>query len=466
MSGSFETVRGSTSRRRFLRYSASAVTVVGAQSRPFSSPGLLGAEAVGDDVQHDDAKGDTGRLTLWYDRPAQVWMTEALPIGNGPLGAMLFGGTDTERIQFNEISLWSGDRVNDELLGETLEEEEQNLGAHQAFGDVFIDLGHSIARVTNYRRELNIDRAIHTVSYDCDGVRFRRIAFASHPDGVIVVHLTADQPGMLTGRVRLTDMHEADISAVVAESGAWKLASVGSLDNGFEYEAQLVVQCEQGTIARGDAADSDAENGPSVSFANCDSVTLTLSAGTNFVQDHAKQWIGEHPHAAVTERVNAATRLGVENLMARHVADYQGLFRRFSIGVGKTDPERLRFTTLERLQQYADDETTDPDLEALFCQFGRYLLISCSRPGSLPANLQGNWNDSNRPAWAGDYHSNINFEMNYWPAEPTNLAECHRPFIDYVSSIREVSAANTRRHYGDVRGWTLQTMNNACGISF
>ncbi|EMI56639.1 glycoside hydrolase family 95 protein [Rhodopirellula sallentina] len=466
MSGNFDTVRGPFSRRHFLRSSAAAATVLGTQSQLLSSLVLQSNDARGDEIQYDDRKGDTDRLKLWYDRPAQVWMTEALPIGNGPLGAMLFGGTETERMQFNEISLWSGDRVNNELLGETLEEEEQNLGAHQAFGDVFIDLGHAMASVTNYRRELDIDRAIHSVSYECDGVQFQRTAFASHPDGVIVVHLTADQPGALTGRVRLTDMHQSDIQAIDGESGAWKLVSVGSLDNGFEYEAQLVVQCEQGAISRGESADTDAADGPSVSFANCDSVTLTLSAGTNFVQDHTKQWIGEHPHAAVTERVNAATQFGVDELIVRHVADYQGLFRRFSVNVGKTAPDRLRLTTLKRLQQYADDEAKDPDLEALFCQFGRYLLISCSRPGSLPANLQGNWNDSNRPAWAGDYHSNINFEMNYWPAEPTNLAECHRPFIDYVSSIREVSAANTRRHYGDVRGWTLQTMNNACGISF
>jgi len=153
-------------------------------------------------------------------------------------------------------------------------------------------------------------------------------------------------------------------------------------------------------------------------------------------------------------------------LLARHVKDYQSLFRRFSLDVGTTAPDLLAKTTLARLEAYAKNTTADPNLEALFCQFGRYLLISCSRPGSLPANLQGVWNDSNEPAWAGDYHSNINLEMNYWPAEPANLAECHRPFIDYITSIREVSAKNTQRKYGNVRGWTVQTMNNACGVSY
>jgi alpha-L-fucosidase 2 len=164
--------------------------------------------------------------------------------------------------------------------------------------------------------------------------------------------------------------------------------------------------------------------------------------------------------------VDSAAKQGVKELLARHVKDYQSLFRRFSIDVGTTAPDLLAKTTLARLEAYAKNTTVDPDLEALFCQFGRYLLISCSRSGSLPANLQGVWNDSNEPAWAGDYHSNINIEMNYWPAEPANLADCHRPFIDYVSSIREVSAQNTQRKYGKIRGWTVQTMNNACGISF
>ncbi len=204
----------------------------------------------------------------------------------------------------------------------------------------------------------------------------------------------------------------------------------------------------------------------SLAFDRCDSVTLILGAGTNFLQDHTKQWLGAHPHAAVTKRVDSAAKQSVTELLARHVKDYQSLFRRFSLDVGTTAPDLLAKTTLARLEDYAKNKTADPNLEALFCQFGRYLLISCSRPGSLPANLQGVWNDSNQPAWAGDYHSNINLEMNYWPAEPANLAECHQPFIDYVTSIREVSAKNTQRKYGKVRGWTVQTMNNACGISF
>lgn len=396
-------------------------------------------------------------------------MTEALPIGNGPMGAMLFGGTGIERVQFNEISLWTGDRmaVEGRVLGETEKEEMHNLGAYQAFGDILIHLGHDFTKVTGYRRELDIDRAVHVVTYEYNGVRYQRTAFASHPDGVIVIHLTASKPAACTGSIQLADMHDARIGA-----DGNQLGSVGKLNNGFEYEARLQVLNQNGSVTR-KQDDSGPDNPWNIAvpdtrlvFEQCDSLTLILSAGTNFLQDHTREWLGPHPHAAVTKRVEAAAKRSMEDLLERHVKDYQKLFRRFSLDVGSTAPALLAKTTLARLEAYLNHRSVDPDLEALFCQFGRYLLISCSRPGSLPANLQGVWNDSNKPAWACDYHSNINVEMNYWPAEPANLAECHQPFIDYVTSIREVSAANTRKHYGKVRGWTVQTMNNACGISF
>ncbi|MFA9454223.1 MAG: glycoside hydrolase N-terminal domain-containing protein [Candidatus Aminicenantaceae bacterium] len=405
-----------------------------------------------------DTGVDSRALCLWYDQPATSWMTEALPIGNGPMGAMLFGGTDIERIQFNEISLWSGDRMPrpDDI-------EEENMGAYQAFGDIFIRLGHDPAKVTDYRRELDIDRALHRVVYEYEGVRYRQTAFASHPAKVIVIHLTADKSGAYTGRLWLTDMHGAQIK--LAKN---RLSSVGKLDNGFEYEAQVQVLNQAGEVKR--AVPENAGRTPmsplGLSFNRCDELTLILSAGTNFVQDYSRQWLGEHPHATVTNHVDSAASQGAERLLAEHVKDYQSLFRRVSLDLGKTAPERRAKSTLARLEAYTRDRSVDPELEALFCQFGRYLLISCSRPGSLPANLQGVWNHSNRPAWACDYHSNINVEMNYWPAEPANLAECHVPFIDYVTSLREVNAKNTQRHYGKIRGWTVQTMNNACGIAY
>lgn len=394
-------------------------------------------------------------------------MTEAYPIGNGPMGAMLFGGTDIERIQFNEISLWSGERMSGDgpPLG-TGNDDGRRMGAYQAFGDIFLHFGHDFSKVTNYRRELDIDRAVLRVTYQHEGISYQRVVFASHPDKVIVIHCTADKPGAHGGRIQLADMHKAAISAK-----GNRLVSTGAIGNGFEYEAQVLVLHENGRLAE-DIQEKSAGNpwdievpAASLIFEKCDTLTLILGAGTNFIQDHGKEWLGEHPHEMVKLRVEAAAALKPDALLERHVKDYQSLFHRFSIDVGRSTAGQPGQTTLARLDAYAKG-TSDAELEALFCQFGRYLLISCSRPGSLPANLQGVWNDSNEPPWACDYHSNINVEMNYWPAEPANLAECHRPFIDYVSSIREVSVRNTRKKYGDRRGWTVQTMNNACGVSF
>ena len=380
-------------------------------------------------------------LQLWDDKPATTWMTEAYPIGNGPMGAMLFGGTDICRIQFNEISLWSGDRMakHDPKMDKEKAERAQNMGAYQAFGDVLLHFGHDPAKVRDYRRELDIANALHRVSYTHEGTRFEQTAFASHPDGVVVMHVRADQPGSFTGRIQLADMHKA---VITAENS--RLRSVGRMDNGFEHEAQLLVLPEGGKLTA--ASDGARTTNPwqivapdaCLDVEACDAITLILAAGTNFVQDHRMEWIGEPPHAAVTLRVDAAARLGFNKLLERHAADYRSLFGRFSIHLGNTDPELLAQTIRSRLEAYKQG-SHDPALESLVCQFGRYLLISCSRPGSLPANLQGVWNNSNQPPWRGDYHSNINFQMNYWPAEPTNLAECHRPMIDHIDSIREVS---------------------------
>ena len=329
-------------------------------------------------------------LTVWYDKPAKIWMTEALPIGNGPMGAMLFGDTEIERVQFNEISLWNGDLVSKRLLGEDPQDEIDHLGAHQAFGDLFIHLGHESSKVTQYRRQLDIDRAVHSVEYVYEGTRFKQTAFASHPAGVIVLQLTADKPGLLTGQIQLTDMHNAEIVG-----SANRLQSTGKINNGMQYETQLLAKHVGGsvkTITREKGLSNPWEvkvPRTSLSFEKCDSLTLILSAGTSFLQDHTKGWLDPHPHDAVTKRVDQAANQSFDHLLAQHISDYQSLFRRFQLNVGSTAPDQLAKTTLVRLQDYATNKVPDPNLEALFCQFGRYLLISCSRPGSLPSNLQG-----------------------------------------------------------------------------
>lgn len=375
----------------------------------------------------------SANLKLWYSSPAADWMTEALPIGNGHFGGMIFGGVPGERIQFNENSLWTGDEVD--------------AGAYQNFGDLFVDLAHG--ETTDYRRELDISEAIHGVSYTCNGIKYRREAFCSAPAGVMVLRLTADKPGSHTGAIRICDAH-----AAMTKAEGSRLIIAGTLDNGLQYEAQALVVCEDGEIA---AAQDQ------VHFTGATAITVFLTGGTNYLNSFAQNWRGGPPHDRGTRDLNAAASKPYESLRTEHIADYQRLFQRTELNLGRTGPEQRNLATNERLAAYTSG-ACDPELESLYFQFGRYLLISCSRPGHLPANLQGLWNDNNNPPWRCDYHSNINVQMNYWPAEPTNLSECHRPFLDYIHSLREVRKRATKAEYG-TRGWTVQTENGIFGGS-
>jgi alpha-L-fucosidase 2 len=218
-------------------------------------------------------------LTLRYDEPAQQW-TEALPIGNGRIGGMVFGGITNERVQFNEQTLWLGDELA--------------MGSYQPFGDLFIDLHHGSA--TGYQRALDLQSAVHEVRYTADGVAYRREAWVSFPDRVLVVRLTADKPGALSGALRLTDQHKAAIKATGAE-----IAAVGRLTNGLDYEAQVRVLHEGGTLAVVSNA---------LAFRGADALTVLLAAGTSFAGDPMKNWRGAHPHATVTRQLNAAAGQG------------------------------------------------------------------------------------------------------------------------------------------------------------
>jgi len=384
----------------------------------------------------------TKHLTLWYKQPAKKWMTEALPIGNGSLGAMIFGGLDTERIQFNEDSLWTGD--------ENPSGNYKTMGAYQTFGDVTIELTGGQGDCRDYRRQLDIHEAVAGVTYTAGGVRYRREYYASYPDRVMVFRLTADKPGRYTGTVRLTDAHEATIAA--AEG---RLTASGALNNGLAYEAQVRVVNEGGSVQAADGA---------VGFRDADGLTIILAAGTNYADRHEQKWRGPHPHERLTQQVNAAAARPYETLRARHVKDYQHLFNRVALDVGRTEEQVAALPTDERLAAYRRGGK-DPELENLFFQFGRYLLIACSRPGSLPANLQGLWNDKNNPPWHSDYHTNINIQMNYWPAEPANLPECHEPLLTMIQNLREPSRRATRAagEFGDTRGWTVRTSHNIYG---
>jgi alpha-L-fucosidase 2 len=368
-------------------------------------------------------------LTLWYRHPAEDWQSQALPIGNGRLGTMIFGGAPGEHFQLNENSLWTGD--------------EKDTGRYQNLADLYLDLQHGAPAA--YRRQLDLATAVHTVEYTADGIAYRRESFASAPAQVLVFRFTADKPAAYTGRIRLTDAHGAPNTAI--ERG---LSASGVLDNRLAFTALIQLQTSGGQLTQ--------ENG-ALRLDKVDSFTILVAAGTNYVPDRARHWRGGSPQSRVAAAIRDAAAQSYAELKAAHIADYRALFDRvtLNLGAGAVD-----LPTDQRLIRYAQG-TPDPALEALFFQYGRYLLISSSRPGSLPANLQGMWNNSNNPPWRSDYHSNINIEMNYWLAETANLSECALPLFDYVDSLRGVRAEATREHYGNVRGWTVQTENNIFG---
>ena len=388
------------------------------------------------------------KRTLWYDKPAQSAMNEALPIGNGRLGGVVFGGTAAERFAFNEDSLWTGD-ANPSGDYDT-------MGAYQAFGDLLIDLpGHDAA--ADYRRTLDIADALAHVGYRAHGITYRREYLASHPAQVVALRLTADHPGAYTGAIRLSDAHGAKVM-IAGDT----LSAAGALANGLHYESQVQVITVGGTVAPNAMGDG-------LDFRGCDALTLLLAAGTDYAMDAVKGFrTGVALREKVSRQIVQASAQSYDALRAAHVRDYRALFDRATLDFGASPADRRALPTDRRKVLAASGG--DPELETLLFQYGRYLLISCSRPGSLPANLQGLWNDSNDPPWHADYHANINIQMNYWPAEVTGLGDCHLPLFDLIQSQipdwRKATAAAPDFALADgkpVRGWALRTSHNTMG---
>lgn len=392
-------------------------------------------------------------LVLRYHAPAQDndtgWEKEALPIGNGRIGAMVFGQPGREHLQFNDITLWTGD--------------DKTMGAFQPFGDLLVELPGHAEGATNYRRTLDLVRGVHTVTYTHGGVNYKREAWASYPAQVIVLRLTADRPGRYTGSVALTDRHGAHLAVTpdrLHASGTlagFVLPGQAPSSNVMSYASQVQVRHDGGTLA---------VDGQRLAFAGADAVTLVLGAGTSFVLDPARRFEGGNPLARVTEQVSAAAARPVAELRTEHERDLTGLLERVKIDLGATPAERRALPTDARLLAYTR-EGGDPELEAQYFQYGRYLLTASSR-GSLPANLQGLWNNSYTPPWNSDYHTNINIQMNYWPAEVTNLSELAEPFFGFVNGLAPVWRQETAREFkgkdgAPVRGWTLRTESNPFG---
>jgi alpha-L-fucosidase 2 len=418
-------------------------------------------QAAGAAVALRPARGQTGALALWFRKPAAAW-TEALPVGNGTLGAMVFGGVAQERLQLNEHTLWSGHRFEDDtpkareaiaemrrLLLEGKFAEANALGrewraparagaraSYQTLGDLLIDFPHSGAPET-YRRELDLDTGIARTEYTAGGVRFVREVFVSHPSQAIVMRISADRPGAVEFTARL---HREE---------------AGTHLRGLAANGGVVFECLLHAIADGGHLESTAE---ALRVTGANSATLYVTAGTNY-RLHFPDFRGDDPAEGVRRRMNAVAARPYERIRQEHVAEHRRLFRRVTLDLG--GPDRSAAPTDERLaavQQGSDD----PQLVALYFQFGRYLLLSSSRPGGMPANLQGLWADGMAPPWQADYHININIQMNYWPAEVCNLAECHEPLFDFIEMLRGPGRRTAEIEYG-CPGWVAHYTTDAWG---
>ena len=422
-------------------------------------------------------------LVLWYAEPATDWESQALPIGNGALGAMVFGGVARERVQFNEKTLWTGGpgsregydfgnwdpprpgavaavrraleerlRLDPEAVAAQLGQPRRGYGAYQPFGDVWLELDHPPGPVTGYRRELDLDAGVARVSYAAGGARFTREYFASYPGQVIVARLAADPPGALSLTARVTAPGNRSWS-VTARGGRITLA--GALhDNGLRFESQLQVTAGGGRLA-------DAPDG-SVTVTGAAAVTLVLAAGTAYAPTYPS-YRGGDPHGRVTAAVDAAAATPYERLLQAHQDDYRALFGRVRLDLGQQVPPGA--PTSELLGAYAGGAgPADRALEALLFQYGRYLLIASSRAGSLPANLQGVWNHATDPPWSADYHLNVNLQMSYWPAEVTNLPEAAEPLFDFIDLLREPGRVTARAMLG-ARGWVVHDETTPYGFT-
>jgi len=379
---------------------------------------------------------------LEYHAPAEDWERGSLPIGNGRLGAMVLGPAARPALCFNVSSLWTGDENPSGVF------DDNGFGNYQAFGTLAVEIA-GLGETKDYVRTLDLATALHTTAFSGgDGTRYVGEALASAPAGVIAFQLRADGGRRLSGRVHLEGAH-GEKTAVIDPA---RLSISGALDNGLEYQALLTAVAD-GRVAAADEA---------LVFSDCRTLTLYLAADTDYALDGAAGFRGPAPGPRLMAAVERAVDEGFARVREKHVEDHRRLFQRVDVDFGSsTDEVRSRPTSL-RVEHYVPGG--DPELLATLFHYGRYLLIASSRPGGLPANLQGLWNQVNHPPWHSDYHSNVNTQMNYWLAEPTNLAECHLPLFDLLDHTREQSRSATRASFGaDVPGFTYRTSQNIFG---
>lgn len=393
-------------------------------------------------VKNDDS------LCLWYDKPAQKWV-EALPIGNGRLGAMVFGGVQNERIQLNEDSVWSGPPVPEpkpnvhenlqkarQLLFENRQAEAEELiqtevltpevgpRSYQTLGDLHLTMTSPQGQNSNYRRQLNLDTAIATTSFTIDGITYTRQVFSSPVDQVLVVHLSADKPNAINMEVALDRPADFETKAIGNDSLSMSgQAQHDGKSKGVKYYALLKVLPKGGKVLA-------KEN--HLAIENADMAAIYLAAVTDYNKKNPYEPLAIDLAKQCRTQIESAGKKDYKTLRNDHIREHQRLFRRVSLDLGGQQKQTI--PTDQRLEAVKQGGH-DPDLIALYFQYGRYLLMCSSRPGDMPANLQGIWNDKLAAPWSADYHININIQMNYWPAEVCNLSECHEPFFDFIENL-------------------------------
>jgi len=412
-------------------------------------------------------------LKLWYNQPASEWM-KSLPLGNGRLGAMVFGGIHKETIALNEITMWSGqpDANQEPRLGKQKLEEIRNLffngklsegnqlsqklmagtphsfGSHLPIGNLCLNFDYPEGKLGNYERNLNLDNAIASVSYEKGNIKYTREYFCNNPDGVLVLKLSANQKKALNFSVSLDLLRQAELTLkgnVLEFAGDMSIQQPAT--GGVAFLGNITVKSDDGTVS--------VEN-KQLKVRNATTVFLYIDIRTNFKSNDYQ--------SICRNTIQHAIQTGYAGLRQRHIADYQKLFSRVEMFLGKSDMDELP-TDLRWLM--VKEGKNDVGLDALFFQYARYLLIASSRENSpLPANLQGIWNDNlaNNMGWTCDYHLDINTQQNYWLANSGNLAECNKPLFDYIKDL-SVYGKKTASNVYDAKGWTANTMCNIWGYT-
>lgn len=425
--------------------------------------------------------------TIWFAVPAKNF-TESSPMGNGRLGAMIFGGVDEERIVLNESSMWSGSRQDADrpdaykvlpeirrllLEGKNADAEalvnanftckgpgsangsgHSQYGCYQVLGNLHLSfLTDTNAPVENYRRDLDLNDAVTDVTFKRGAVGFQREMFVSAPAQVIVLRLSASRAGQISFIAKLDRPERFE----TVSDGKDELRMTGQLDNGIDgkglrYCARVRILNRGGKLL---------VNHNTLALTNADEALLFVSAATDYQGFAGRQT--SDPVAASLKDIDVAARQSFKSLRKAHIADYQKYFQRVSLTLPSTHPADSIQPTIKCIE-LAKENGGEPSLAALYFNFGRYLLISSSRPGGLPANLQGIWAEEVQTPWTGDWHLDVNVEMNYWPAEVCNLSDITQPLFALIDSLQRPGAVTARDYYG-ARGWVAHVITNPWGFT-